>query len=98
LPIVATCSSGFKISTPAGGATSPAVTSAGPLAFRYIVVGSSRSERTTSSFRFKITSVTSSVTLGTVANSCSTPSIRTDEIAAPGMDESKVRRSELPTV
>jgi hypothetical protein len=33
-----------------------------------------------------------------VANSCSTLSIRTDEIAAPGMDDSNVRRSELPTV
>ena len=62
------------------------------------MVGSSSSERTTSSFRFRMMSVTSSVTLGTVANSCSTPSIRTDEIAAPGMDDSSVRRSELPTV
>ncbi len=43
-------------------------------------------------------SVTSSVTFGMVVNSCSTPSIRTDEMAAPGMDDSRVRRSELPTV
>ena len=43
-------------------------------------------------------SVTSSVTFGIVENSCSTPSMRTDEIAAPGIDESSVRRSELPTV
>ena len=43
-------------------------------------------------------SVTSSVTFGIVENSCSTPSIRTDEMAAPGIDESSVRRSELPTV
>ena len=45
-----------------------------------------------------MTSVTSSVTFGIVENSCSTPSIRTDEMAAPGMDDSSVRRSELPTV
>ena len=43
-------------------------------------------------------SVTSSVTFGIVENSCSTPSIRTDEIAAPGIDDSSVRRSEFPTV
>ena len=34
LPRVATCRSGFRISIPAGGAMSPAVTSAGPFAFR----------------------------------------------------------------
>ena len=34
LPSEAMCRSGFKISTPAGGWTSPAVTSAGPLARR----------------------------------------------------------------
>jgi hypothetical protein len=77
---------------------SPAVTSAGPFAFRYAVMGSSRSERITSSLRFKMMSVTSSFTLGMVENSCSTPSMRTDEIAAPGIDDSNVRRSELPTV
>ena len=45
-----------------------------------------------------MTSVTSSVTFGMVENSCSTPSMRTDEIAAPGMDDRSVRRSEFPTV
>ena len=43
-------------------------------------------------------SVTSSVTPGTVENSCSTPSIRMLVTAAPGMDDSSVRRSELPMV
>jgi len=43
-------------------------------------------------------SVTSSVTFGIVENSCNTPSIRTDEIAVPGIDDNKVRRSEFPTV
>ena len=43
-------------------------------------------------------SVTSSVTPGTVENSCSTPSIRMLVTAAPGIDDSRVRRSELPMV
>ena len=43
-------------------------------------------------------SVTSSVTFGMVENSCSTPSILTDEMAAPGIDDSSVRRSALPSV
>ena len=43
-------------------------------------------------------SVTSSVTFGMVENSCNTPSILTEEMAAPGMDESSVRRSEFPSV
>jgi hypothetical protein len=43
-------------------------------------------------------SVTSSFTPDTVLNSCSTPSIRMDVTAAPGMDDSRVRRIELPSV
>ncbi len=43
-------------------------------------------------------SVTSSVTFGMVENSCSTPSMRIELIAAPGIEDSSVRRSELPTV
>src|SRR5438874_9099281 len=43
-------------------------------------------------------SVTSSVTLGIVENSCRTPSILTDEMAAPGIDEYSTRRREFPTV
>ena len=43
-------------------------------------------------------SVTSSFTPGTVVNSCSTPSMRMLVTAAPGMDDSSVRRSELPSV
>ena len=43
-------------------------------------------------------SVTSSFTFGIIENSCSTPSMRTDEIAAPGIDDRSVRRSEFPTV
>ena len=43
-------------------------------------------------------SVTSSFTPGTVVNSCRTPSMRMLVTAAPGMDDSSVRRSELPSV
>jgi hypothetical protein len=43
-------------------------------------------------------SVTSSLTPGTVENSCSTPSMRMLVTAAPGMEDSSVRRSELPMV
>jgi len=45
-----------------------------------------------------ISSVTSSVTPGTVENSCCTPSILIEVAAAPGNDESKILRSELPRV
>ena len=43
-------------------------------------------------------SVTSSMTPGTVENSCSTPSILMLVTAAPGIEESRVRRTELPIV
>nr|AYF60800.1 hypothetical protein AIPHOLCO_00038 [uncultured Frankia sp.] len=77
---------------------SAAVTSPGPCLRRYITVGSSLSELTTSSLRFRIRSVTSSLTPGTVENSCSTPSMRMLVTEAPGMEDSRVRRSELPSV
>src|SRR5215475_14009387 len=69
------CRSGLCTSTPAGGAMSAAVTLPGPCLRRYMTTGSSCSEETTSSFRFRMMSVTSSLTPGTVENSCSTPSI-----------------------
>ena len=47
---------------------------------------------------FRMISVTSSLTPGTVVNSCRTPSMRMLVTAAPGMDESSVRRRELPRV
>ena len=43
-------------------------------------------------------SVTSSVTPVMVSNSWSASSKRTAVMAAPGIDESRVRRSELPSV
>src|SRR5215469_11289070 len=83
---------------PAGGAMSAAVTTPGPCLRKYMCTGSSCSEETTSSFRFKMMSVTSSETPGTVENSCSTPSILMLVTAAPGMEESSVRRIEFPIV
>lgn len=49
-------------------------------------------------FKFRIMSVTSSRTPGTVENSCSTPSILIDVIATPSKDESNTRRRLLPSV
>ena len=92
------CRSGLCTVTPAGGTMSPAVTSPGPCLRRYMVTGSSSSELTTSSLRLRMMSVTSSFTPGTVVNSCSTPSMRMLVTDAPGMDDSSVRRSELPSV
>src|SRR2546429_9943078 len=58
------CRPGLCTCTPAGGAMSAAVTRPGPRLRRYIGTGSSCSEETASSFRFKMMSVTSSVTPG----------------------------------
>src|SRR3954453_16590771 len=95
---LASTSSGLCTSTPAGGAMSAAVTAPGPCLRRYIVTGSSCSDETTSCLRFKINSVTSSRTPGIVENSCRTPSTRMEVTAAPGIDDSSVRRSEFPRV
>ena len=62
------------------------------------MIGSSCSLETTRPLMFRMISVTSSFTPGTVLNSCSTPSMRMLVTAAPGIDESRVRRSELPRV
>src|SRR5215467_13124249 len=94
----AICRAGLCTSTPAGGAMSAAVTSPGPCLRRYMTTGSSCSDETTSSLRFRMMSVTSSVIPATVENSCSTPSILMLVTAAPGIDDSKVRRSEFPMV
>src|SRR3954447_25376741 len=92
------CSSGLCTSTPAGGAMSAAVTSPGPCLRRYMVTGSSESALTTRPLRFRMISVTSSLTPGTVVNSCRVPSIRMLVTAAPGIDDRRVRRRELPRV
>ena len=77
---------------------SAAVTAPAPDLRRYITTGSSFSEETTRDLMLRMISVTSSLTPGTVANSWSTPSIRIEVREAPGMLESRVRRSELPMV
>ena len=53
-------------------------------------------EVSTMSLRFKMMSVTSSAMPAIVSNSCSASSKRTAVMAAPGIDDSRVRRSELP--
>ena len=62
------------------------------------MTGSSETEVSTMSFRFRMMSVTSSVTPAMVSNSWRASSKRTVVMAAPGMDDSSVRRSELPIV
>ena len=92
------CRSGLCTSTPAGGWMSAAVTVPGPCLRRYMTTGSSCSEEITSCLMLRISSVTSSFTPGTVVNSWRMPSMRMLVTAAPGMDDSSVRRSELPRV
>src|SRR6266550_6972576 len=77
---------------------SPAVTSPGPRLSTRSVTGSSDSHRSTRSLRFRMRSVTSSLTPGITSNSCSASSKRTWLTAAPGIDESSVRRRQLPRV
>ena len=91
-------SSGLCTSTPAGAEMSAAVTSPAPVLRRYAVIGSSRSLETTSCLMLRMISVTSSFTPGMVLNSCSTPSRRMLVTAAPGIDDRRLRRRELPIV
>ena len=62
------------------------------------MTASSANDVSTMSLRFKMMSVTSSATPLMVSNSWSESSKRTIVMAAPGIDESRVRRSELPSV
>ena len=75
-----------------------AVTSAGPLASRRRETGSSLWQTTTRSLRLRMMSVTSSTTPPMVSNSWRASSKRTWVTAAPGIDDSRTRRSELPMV
>ena len=77
---------------------SPAVMLAGPRTSRRSTTGSSDSDVSTMSLMFKMMSVASSVTPVMVSNSWRASSKRTVEIAAPGIDDSSVRRSEFPIV
>ena len=72
--------------------------SPGPFFFNRTVFGLSVCSARRSPFTLRMIDVTSSVTPGIVENSCRTPSILTVVTAAPVSDESKTRRSALPTV
>ena len=89
---------GWILGAVAGGWIAAAVTSPAPWWRRYSTTGSSSSLDTTRFFTFRMISVTSSATPSTVENSCITPSIRMLVTAAPGMEDSRVRRRELPRV
>ena len=96
---VATCTSGFSTSTPAGRSMSPAATSRGPVITRGTSISAaSECIRQTISLRLSTMSVTSSVTPGMVENSWATPSMRTLVTAAPASEERSTRLSELPKV
>ena len=90
--------SGLRIVTSGGAWMSAARTSFGPEIDTRRVTVSSTSERSTRSLMFRMMSVTSSLHPGMLENSWLTPSMRTVVTAAPGMDEMRVRRSELPSV
>ncbi len=77
---------------------SAAVTMAGPSIFRVRVLLSAPAILSGMLLRLSSTSVTSSTTPGMVENSCSTPAMRTAVMAAPGIDDSRIRRRALPTV
>ncbi|CAB4726642.1 unannotated protein [freshwater metagenome] len=81
-----------------GVAIWPAVMVAGPRTSSRSRTGSSEVDVSTMSLRFRMMSVASSVTPPMVSNSCRASSKRTVVMAAPGIDESRVRRSELPMV
>src|SRR4051812_19781311 len=95
---VARWRSPLRISTSVVGWIAAAVTSAGPRTSRRSVTGSSAVQVSTRSLRLRMTSVTSSFTPEIVSNSCSASSKRTCVTAAPGIDESSVRRRLLPSV
>ena len=77
---------------------SPAVTSPGPLKSILIILSSLSCIFNLTHFKLTIISGTSSTTPGTVENSCTTPSIFTLVIAAPGNDDNKILLNEFPIV
>src|SRR5258706_14965102 len=95
---VAMCRSVFRTWTSASTCRSPARTSPLPRISKTPFLGPSPNSLSRTCFRFNTISVTSSITPGSVENSCSTPSMRTDVIAAPCSDDRSTRRSGLPSV
>ena len=89
--------SGLMISTATSGRSAP-VTALGPWTSRRNTRGSPLGTWMTSFLRFRSTSTVPSVTPGIGVSTLRTPSIFTQDTAAPGTMESSVRRRELPTV
>ena len=78
---------------------SPAVTMPAPrFVSRTSTSGDAPCRRQIRFLSWRMMSVTSSRTPGSVVNSCATPSIFTEVTAAPSSEESSTRRSELPNV
>src|SRR5882672_7289663 len=94
----ASTSSGFTTSMSWSVCMSPAVTGPGPFFDRRSSALSRVCILRATCFRLSRMSTTSSCTPSMEVYSCSTPSISTSVIAAPGMDDSSTRRSALPSV
>src|SRR6267142_4530369 len=92
------CRSGLSTVTSPTVWMSPAVTAPGPCFFTTMRLGPSPCILIEMSLMLSTMSVTSSRTPAIEENSCSTPSICTDCTAAPCSDDSRMRRSALPSV
>ena len=92
------CRSGLSTTTSPTVWMSPAVTAPGPCFFTTMRLGPSPCILIEMSLMLSTMSVTSSRTPAIEENSCSTPSICTDCTAAPCSDDSRMRRSALPSV
>ena len=92
------CRSGLSTTTSPTVWMSPAVTAPGPCFFTTMRLGPSPCILIAMSLMLSTMSVTSSRTPAIEENSCSTPSICTDCTAAPCSDDSRMRRSALPSV
>src|SRR6478735_11866531 len=92
------CRSGLSTTTSPTVWMSPAVTTPGPDFFTTMRLGPSPCILIEMSLMLSTMSVTSSRTPAIEENSCSTPSMCTDCTAAPWSEESRIRRSALPSV
>src|SRR6478735_446675 len=92
------CRSGLSTTTSPTVWMSPAVTAPGPDFFTTMRLGPSPCILIAMSLMLSTMSVTSSRTPAIEENSCSTPSMCTDCTAAPCSDDSRMRRSALPSV
>src|SRR5437868_964850 len=92
------CRSGLSTTMSPTVWMSPAVTTPGPDFFTTMRLGPSPCILIEMSLMLSTMSVTSSRTPAIEENSCSTPSICTDCTAAPCSDDSRMRRSALPSV